>query len=74
MEHIRFVQVLYGAKKVVDDRLDVENVERDILFDQLLQVALGVLHHDVEGVEVLGVRRIEDFDEFNHEWMLQFAH
>lgn len=58
MEHIRLVQILAGAKQVVDDGLYVFHLQVDVRLDDLLEVAFSMLHDDIERVKVLGVGRV----------------
>lgn len=68
------MQVLYGAQQVVNDVLRMLHLQVDVRLDDFLEVALGVLHDHVEGVEGLRVIRVEQLDKLNHEGVLQFAH
>ena len=74
MEHIRLVQILAGAKQVVDDGLYVFHLQVDVRLDDLLEVAFSMLHDDIERVKVVGVGRVQDFDKFDDEGMSNFVH
>ena len=68
------MQVFNRAEQVVNDSLDMEHLQVDVGLDDLLQIALCVLHHHVEGVEVRGVLWVEEFDEVDHEGVSELAH
>ena len=74
VEHIRLVQILNGAEQVVNDVLGVLHLKVNVALDDLFEVTFSVLHHHVECVKGLRILRIEQLDQLNYEWVLQFAH
>ena len=62
MEHVGLVQVLNGAEQVVNDVLGVLHLKVNVALDDLLKVALSVLHHHVECVKGLRILRIKQLD------------
>lgn len=53
------MQVLDGTEQVVNDVLRVLHLEVDVRLDDLLEVTLRVLHHDIESVKSLRIIRVQ---------------
>ena len=74
MQHVRLVEIFNGTEQIVDDMLSVLHLEVDIGLNDFLQVALCVLHHNVESVKGLWIAGIEKLNELDDKGMLQFSH
>ena len=66
MKYIGLMKVLDCTEQIVDYGLDVQHLQVDTTFDDLLEVALRVVHHNVDGREggwLLGWNQFYQLDE-----------
>ena len=68
------MQILYSAKKVVNDMLSVLHLQVDVRLYDFLEITFSVLHHNVESAKRFWVLWIEEFDQLDDEGMLQLPH
>jgi hypothetical protein len=73
MNDLAVVKIFDGAQQVIHYGLDVDNFQANIALKDLLQVALCILHHQVDGRVVLLVFGHAYLDEFDDAWMLQLS-
>ena len=65
MKHIGLMKVLDCTEQIVDDGLDVQHLQVDAALDDLLEVALRVVHHHVDRAEGGWLLRWNQFYKFD---------
>ena len=68
------MQVLDCTKQVVNYVLCMLHLQVNVRFYDLFQITLRVLHNHIERVKSGWVLGIEQLDQLDDEWMLQFSH
>lgn len=65
--------VLYSMQQIPNDRLDVQDLKRQAALNQLFEIRLTILKHDIDLRKVHKVGRNDDVQELNNAWMLQLT-
>lgn len=69
MDYLRLVHIFQCQQEIVQHGLNMDEIKAHIVLVNLLQIAVGLFHYNVELVEILGIRWLNYVDQLNHTWV-----